>query len=110
MKFPLAQLHTMRRSKPIVKVSGVEGELQWDYCDLEGLPGEIVPGTKTMTHMGVIPKGQWDNLPETFIAMDGKEYKMDDIHTVRPSKYNTYKHQDVRDENTLWGIDDGGEG
>ena len=110
MKFPLAQLHTMGRSKPIVKVSGVEGELQWDYCDLEGLPGEIVPGTKTMHHMGVIPKGQWDNLPETFTAMDGKEYKMDDIHTVKPSKYNTYKHKDVRDENNLWGIDDGGEG
>ena len=110
MKFPLAQLHTMRRSKPIVKVSGVEGELQWDYCDLEGLPGEIVPGTKTMTHMGVIPKGQWDNLPETFTAMDGKEYKIDDISSIKPSKYNTYKHKDVRDENNLWGIDDGGEG
>ena len=110
MKFPLAQLHTMRRSKPIVKVSGVEGELQWDYCNLEGLPGEIVPGTKTMHHMGVIPKGQWDNLPETFTAMDGKEYKIDDIHTVRPSKYNTYKHQDARDESNYLGFDDGGEG
>ena len=84
MKFPLAQLHKMNKSKPIVQVVGVERELRWDYCDLEGLPGEIVPGTKTMTHMGVIPKGQWDNLPETFIAKDGKEYKIDDIHTLRP--------------------------
>ena len=56
MKFPLAQLHKMNKSKPIVQVVGVEGELRWDYCDLEGLPGEVVPGTKTMTHMGVIPK------------------------------------------------------
>ena len=84
MKFPLAQLHKMNKSKPIVQVVGVERELRWDYCDLEGLPGEVVPGTKTMTHMGVIPKGQWDNLPETFIAKDGKEYKIDDIHTLRP--------------------------
>ena len=110
MNFPLIQLYTLNRTKPVVEVEGIDGNLQWDYCDLEGLPDEIVPGTKTMTHMGVIPKGQWDNLPETFTAMDGKEYKIDDIHTVKPSKYNAYKHQDVRDENTLWGIDDGGEG
>ena len=110
MNFPLIQLYSMNRSKPIVEVEGIDGTLQWDYCDLEGLPGEIVPGTKTMHHMGVIPKGQWDNLPETFTAMGGKQYKIDDIHTLKPSKYNTYKHQDVRDENSIWGIDDGGEG
>ena len=110
MKFPLVQLHIMGRSKPIVKISGVEGELQWDYCDLEGLPGEIIPDTKTMTNMGVIPKGQWDNLPETFITVGGKEYKIDDIHTVKPSKYNTYKHQDVRNESNYLEFDIGGEG
>ena len=86
MKFPLAQLHTMGRSKPIVKVSGVEGELQWDYCDLEGLPGEIVPGTKTMTHMGKIPKGQYNNLPKTFYATNGGQYIIANIHTLRPNK------------------------
>ena len=84
MKFPLAQLHKMNKSKPIVQVVGVEGELRWDYCDLEGLPGEVVPGTKTMTHMGVIPKGQWDNLPEVFIDTDGTEHRIEDIHTVKP--------------------------
>ena len=84
MKFPLAQLHTMGRSKPIVKVSGVGGELQWDYCDLEGLPPMRLPGS--MTDMGKIPKGQWDNLPEKFTATDGKEYKIDDISSIRPSK------------------------
>ena len=84
MRFHLGQLHKMNKSKPNVEVVGVEGELQWDYCDLEGLPGEIVPGTKTMTHMGVIPKGQWDNLPETFTTKSGKEYKIADIHTLRP--------------------------
>ena len=84
MRFHLAQLYKLNKSKPVVEVVGVEEKLQWDYCDLEGLPGEIVPGTKTMTHMGVIPKGQWDNLPETFTAKDGKEYKIDDIHTLWP--------------------------
>ena len=84
MKFHLAQLHRTNKSKPIVEVVGIDGELRWDYCDLEGLPGEIVPGTKTMNHMGVIPKGQWDNLPEKFTATNGEEYKIADIHTLRP--------------------------
>ena len=86
MRFPLGQLHKMNRSKPVIEVVGVEGELQWDYCDLEGLPGEVVPRTKTMTHMGIIPKGQYDNLPETFTATNGKEYKIKEIHSVRPSR------------------------
>ena len=84
MKFHLAQLHKTNKSKPIVEVVGIDGELRWDYCDLEGLPGEIVPGTKTMHHMGVVPKGQWDNLQEKFTATNGEEYKIADIHTLRP--------------------------
>ena len=86
MKFPLAQLHTMRRSKPIVKVSGVEEELQWDYCNLEGLPIERIG--VTVTNMGKLPKGQWDNLPEIFTSVDGKEYLIGDIIMLKPSKYN----------------------
>ena len=84
MKFHLSQLHSTNKSKPIVEVVGVEGELQWDYCDLEGLPPMRLPGS--MTDMGKIPKGQWDNLPEKFTATDGKEYKIDDIWSIRPSK------------------------
>ena len=84
MKLHLAQLHKTNKSKPIVEVGGIDGELRWDYCDLEGLPGEIVPGTKTMNHMGVVPKGQWDNLPEKFTATNGEEYKIADIHSLRP--------------------------
>ena len=110
MKIHLSQLHSTNKSKPIVEVVGVEEELQWDYCDLKGLPGEIVPGTKTMTHMGVIPKKQWDNLPEKFTAIDGKEYKIDDIHTLIPSNYDTYQRKDARNELNIWGFDDGGEG
>ena len=82
MRFHLAQLYKLNKSKPVVEVVGVEEKLQWDYCDLEGLPPERLPGS--MTDMGKIPKGQWDNLPETFTAKDGKEYKIDDIHTLWP--------------------------
>ena len=77
MNFPLIQLHSMNKSKPIVEVDGIDGTLQWDYCDLEGLPPEVVG--KTVHDMGTIPKGQWDNLPEKFTATDGKEYSIEDI-------------------------------
>ena len=87
MRFPLSQLYSMNRSKPTVEVEGIDGTLQWDTCDLEGLPDEIVPGTKTMTHMGVIPKGQYDNLPKTFYATNGGQYIIANIHTLRPSRY-----------------------
>ena len=84
MRFTLWQLYKLNKSKPIVEVVGVEEKLQWDYCDLEGLPPEREKGS--MTDMGKIPKGQWDNLPEKFIATDGKEYKIEDIHTLMSSK------------------------
>lgn len=57
--------------------------IQWDYCDLEGLPPEREKGS--MTDMGKIPKGQWDNLPTTFTATNDKEYKIEDIHSYMPS-------------------------
>ena len=87
MNFPLIQLYTLNRTKPIVEVEGIDDNLQWDYCDLEGLPDEIVPGTKTMTHMGVIPKGQYDNLPKTFYATNGEEYFIGNIHTLKSNKF-----------------------
>ena len=83
MNFPLSQLYTLNRSKPIVELYGIDGELQWDTCDLEGLPPERV--NVSMTNMGKLPKGQCDNLPEMFTATDGKEYKIEDIHTLSGS-------------------------
>ena len=88
MRFPLGQLHMMGRSKPMVEVVGVEGELQWDYCDLDGLPPERVGtrgGMPTMTDMGKPAPGQWDNLPEVFVSTDGDTYKIEDIHSLTPS-------------------------
>ena len=77
MKFPLLQLYVFNRSKPTVEVRDVEGKLQWDECDLTGLPPERE--NPTPTDHGKIPKGQWDNLPKMFKATDGKEYKIEDI-------------------------------
>ena len=77
MKFPLIQLYVFNRSKPIVSVRGIEGKLQWDDCDLTGLPPERISPSKT--DHGKIPKGQWDNLPKMFKATDGKEYSIEDI-------------------------------
>ena len=76
MKFPLIKLYDFNVSKPTVKVEGV-GELQWDECDLTGLPPERTDITPT--DHGRIPKGQWDNLPKMFKATDGKEYPIEDI-------------------------------
>ena len=84
MNFPLIQLYSMNRSKPIVEVEGIDGILQWDYCDLEGLPPEVVD--KTVHDMGKIPKGQYDNLPKTFYATTGGEYFIENIHTLRTWK------------------------
>ena len=77
MKFPLIKLYDFNVSKPTVEVEGVGGKLQWDECDLTGLPPYRTE--VTMTNMGKIPKGQWDNLPEKFTATDGKEYLIEDI-------------------------------
>ena len=84
MNFPLGQLYRLNYSKPLVQVDDTDEYIQWDYCDLEGLPPERLPGS--MTDMGKIPKGQYDNLPEKFTAMDCKEYKIEDIHTLMSSK------------------------
>ena len=84
MNFPLIQLYSMNRSKPIVEVEGIDGNLQWDYCDLEGLPPEVVG--KTVHDMGKIPKGQYDNLPKTFYATTGGQYIIGNIYTLRSSK------------------------
>ena len=84
MRFPLSSLYSMNRTKPLVQVDDTDEYIQWDYCDLEGLPPERLPGS--MTDMGKIPKGQYDNLPEMFTATNGKEYKIEDIHTLMSSK------------------------
>ena len=84
MNFPLINLYSMNRTKPIIEVEGIDGELQWDYCNLDGLPPEVED--KTMHSMGKIPKGQYDNLPKTFYATNGGEYFIGSIHSLRTWK------------------------
>ena len=84
MRFPLIQLYELNNTKPLVEVSGVEGELQWDYCDLEGLPPLRERGS--MNDHGAVPKGQYENLPTMFTDTNGKEHKIEDIYCMWSSK------------------------
>ena len=81
MKFPLDTLYQLNRSKPIVKVEGIDRELQWNECDLSGLPPERIE--MSYTSKGKPPKGQWDNLPKTFKATDGEKYLIDNITALK---------------------------
>ena len=83
MRFPLIQLYAFNRSKPLVQVDDSDEWVQWDTCDLEGLPPERDGGS--MTDHGKIPRGQYEDLPETFIAMDGKKYLIGRIHMMKSS-------------------------
>ena len=83
MRFTVWHLYKLNRSKPLVQVGESDKWVQWNYCDLEGLPPERLPGS--MTDHGKIPQGQYDNLPDKFTAMDGKEYMIARIHTLKSS-------------------------
>ena len=83
MRFPLLQLYQMNRSHPLVQVDDTDEWIQWESCNLDGLPPEREPGS--MTNHGKIPQGQYDNLPETFTAMDGKKYLIARIYTMKSS-------------------------
>ena len=102
MRFTLWQLYKMNESKPFVRVTGIDDEieLQWDYCDLEGLPPKRTG--ITMTDNGKISTVPHEELPKTFFAIRGGEYFIEHIHTVmgsRPEKQkelkiNTYGDDD----------------
>ena len=73
----------MNYSKPLVQVCDNDKWIQWDTCDLEGLPPEMV-GVSLTSH-GKIPKGQRDNLPEVFTSTKGDTYMIEDIHSLQSS-------------------------
>ena len=81
MNFPLDTLYQLNRGKPVVEVEGIDGNLQWDECDLTGLPPERIE--VSFTSQGKIPKGQWDNLPKTFKDTNGCEFFIEDITVMR---------------------------
>jgi hypothetical protein len=82
MRFSLWKLYTMNESKPFVRVTGIDDEikLQWDYCDLEGLPPKRTG--ITYTDNGRISTVPHEELPKTFFATCGGEYFIEHIHTV----------------------------
>ena len=82
MRFPLIQLYVMNRSKPIVGIDITE--VQWDYCNLDGLPPER-EGVSMVNH-GKIPSGQYEDLPEVFTDSEGNEHRIEDIHTIKSSQ------------------------
>ena len=84
MKFLLLQLNDMNYSKPFVKVYDNDEWIQWDTCDLEGLPTEM-EGVSITSH-GKIPRGQRDNLPELFTSTEGDTYTIEDICELKSSK------------------------
>ena len=81
MNFPLDTLYQLNRGKPLVEVEGIDGDLQWDECDLTGLPPERIE--TSFTSKGKPPKGQWDNLPKTFRDVNGCEFFIEDITVMR---------------------------
>ena len=83
MRFPLHQLYSFNRSKPLVQVDDTDKWIQWDNCDLEGLPPEREKGS--MTDHGKIPSGQWDNLPTKFTDTNGNEHLISNIHSLKSS-------------------------
>ena len=81
MNFPLDTLYQLNRGKPMVEVEGIDGDIQWDECDLSGLPPDRIE--VSFTSNGKPPKGQWDNLPKTFKAIDGDIYLIDNIIALK---------------------------
>jgi len=80
MKYTLSQLYTNNKTKPFVNVTDIDTDIQWDECNLEGMPDRV---TGTSYHnMGKTSKVPYDELPKTFLAIDGTEYLIEDIHSM----------------------------
>ena len=80
MKFTLSQLYSYNKSKPFVRVTGIDGDLQWDECDLEGMPPQITGVSyHNMGKTSIVPH---EELQKIFKAIDGNKYLIEDIHTI----------------------------
>ena len=80
MTFTLSQLYSNNKNKPFVRVTGTDGDIQWDECNLESMPDRVT-GTSyhNMGKTSIVPH---EELPKTFKAINGDEYLIEDIHTV----------------------------
>ena len=80
MKYTLSQLYSNNKTKPFIRVVDIDSDIQWDECNLEGMPDKIT-GTSfhNMGKTSIVPH---EELPKTFNAMNGGEYFIENIHTV----------------------------
>tara|TARA_R100001377_G_scaffold32182_1_gene17574 strand:+ start:268 stop:516 length:249 start_codon:yes stop_codon:yes gene_type:complete len=77
MKFTLSQLYTNNDRKPFIKVGGDDIDLQWDNCNLEGMPAKITGASfHNNGKTSIVPH---EELPKKFKAIDGNEYFIEDI-------------------------------
>ena len=77
------QIYAFNETKPIMEIKGVDGEVQWDECDLSDCPPARGPGT--MTAHGKLSSYNYDDLPTTFTDTNGNEHLIDDIHSYKSS-------------------------
>jgi hypothetical protein len=80
MKFTLSQLYSYNKSKPFVNVTGIDADIQWDECELEGMPPQITGMSfHDMGKTSIVPH---EELQTIFKAIDGNEYLIEDIHAI----------------------------
>ena len=80
MKFTLSQLYTNNEYKPFIKVVDVDKDLQWNECNLEGMPDKRTGASfHDMGKTSVVP---YEELPKTFKTIDGGEYRIVDIDVI----------------------------
>ena len=77
------QRYAFNETKPIMEIKGVDGEVQWDECDLSDCPP--ARGPSTMTAHGKVSPYNYDDLPTTFTDTNGNEHLIDDIHSYKSS-------------------------
>ena len=81
MKFTLSQLYSNNKRKPFIRVVDIDGDLQWDKCDLEGMPPKVTGASyHDMGKTSIVPH---EELPKTFKAMDGGVYLIDNITILK---------------------------
>ena len=84
MKISLMQRHLFNESKPIMRIEGVDDDVQWDECDLSECPPYRLPGS--MTAHGKFPTYKYEELPTVFKDTDGNEHEIENITAYRSSR------------------------
>ena len=78
------QRYAFNETKPIMEIKGVDGEVQWDECDLSECPPYRLKGT--MNAHGKFPTYKYEELPETFTDTNGDKHKVEHIIAYKSSR------------------------